>query len=139
MKLNLHANATTTPKTRAYIQKSQASAAELAAELGVSEKTVRRWRARTTTQDRSHRPKRLAVSLTQTEENLVVELRQSLDLSLDDIVEVMRRCCKPTFMQCSWNAAFACAQITACWQCNLGCSLEHTRSFEAISGTRLRS
>ena len=35
MQLNLHANATTTPKTRAYIQTSTASAAELAAELGV--------------------------------------------------------------------------------------------------------
>jgi hypothetical protein len=64
MKLNLHANATTTPKTRAYIQQSPASVVDLAAELGISEKTVRRWRARTTTADRSHRPKRLAVSLT---------------------------------------------------------------------------
>ena len=105
MKLNLHANATTTPKTRAYIQKSQASAADLATELGVSEKTVRRWRARTTTQDRSHRPKRLAVSLTQTEEKLVVELRQSLDLSLDDIVEVMRRCCNPSLSRSAIHRA----------------------------------
>ena len=37
MELNLHANATTTPKTRAYIQRSRASVAALAAELGVSE------------------------------------------------------------------------------------------------------
>jgi hypothetical protein len=36
MELNLHANATTTPKVRAYIQRSKASTAELASELGVS-------------------------------------------------------------------------------------------------------
>ena len=39
MELNLHANATTTPKTRVYIQRSKKSVAELAAELGVSETT----------------------------------------------------------------------------------------------------
>ena len=37
MQLKLHANATTTPKTRAYIQASTASVAELALELGHSE------------------------------------------------------------------------------------------------------
>src|SRR6478609_4231141 len=62
MELNLHANATTTPKERAYIQRSKAPAAELAAELGVSETTIRRWRGRTTITDRTHRPKTLATS-----------------------------------------------------------------------------
>ena len=33
MELNLHANATTTPKVRAYIQRSKSSVAELASEL----------------------------------------------------------------------------------------------------------
>lgn len=47
MRVELHANATTTPRTRAYIQRSTASVADLAAELGVNEKTVRRWRRRT--------------------------------------------------------------------------------------------
>ena len=37
MELNLHANATTTPKVRAYIQRSRRPVAELTAELGVSE------------------------------------------------------------------------------------------------------
>lgn len=46
MDLKLHANVTTTPRTRAYIQASRASVAELAAELGVSETTIRRWRRR---------------------------------------------------------------------------------------------
>ena len=96
MELSLHANATTTPKTRAYIQRSRAPAARLAEELGVSETTIRRWRGRTTVSDRSHTPKRLAVSLSPVEEALVCELRSRLRLPLDDIVEVMRRCLRAT-------------------------------------------
>lgn len=95
MDLKLHANATTTPRTRAYIQASLASVAELAAELGVSETTIRRWRRRHGTGDRSHRPHHLAISLTPVEEILAVELRVDLGLSLDDITEVMRRCTNP--------------------------------------------
>ena len=44
MHVRLHANATTTPRTRAYIQNSTATVAQLARELGVSETTVRRWK-----------------------------------------------------------------------------------------------
>jgi transposase len=92
MELNLHVNATTTPKTRAYIQRSRRSVAELAVELGVSETTIRRWRDRTSVNDRSHTPKTLTTSLSGVEEALVCELRTRLQLPLDDVVEVMRRC-----------------------------------------------
>jgi transposase InsO family protein len=92
MELSLHANATTTPKVRAYIQRSRKPVAELSAELGVSETTIRRWRERTTVADRSHTPKKLAISLSGMEETLVCELRTRLQLPLDDIVEVMNRC-----------------------------------------------
>jgi hypothetical protein len=51
MQLKLHANATTTPKTRAYIQRSPAPVAALAAELRVFETTVRRWKARAQVHD----------------------------------------------------------------------------------------
>ena len=105
MELKLHANATTTPKTRGYIQKSRAPVAELAAELGVSETTIRRWRERTTVTDASHTPKRLAISLSPLEEELVGELRTRLGLPLDDIVEVMRRCLNPTL---SRSAIYRC-------------------------------
>jgi IS30 family transposase len=92
MELVLHANATTTPRTRSYIQRSKKSVTELARELGVCETTIRRWRSRTTVNDRSHQPHRMAISLSAMEETLVCELRTSLQLPLDDIVEVMRRC-----------------------------------------------
>ena len=47
MDLKLHANATTTPRIRAYIQKSSASIAALARELGIHNRTVARWKAHT--------------------------------------------------------------------------------------------
>ena len=46
MQLKLHANAATTPRTRAYIQAAGRQAAALARELGISETTVRRWQKR---------------------------------------------------------------------------------------------
>src|ERR1700755_1688671 len=95
MHVKLHANATTTPKTRAYIQQSQGFCAELASELGVSEPTIRRWRSRTDVEDRSCRPHRIDSSLSPIEEQLCLELRTSVGLSLDDLTEVMRRCVNP--------------------------------------------
>jgi transposase InsO family protein len=95
MQLRLHANATTTPRTRAYIQASGAGVAALAGELGVSQTTIRRWKRRTGVADGSHVAKRLAISLTPLEERLVVALRTDLALPLDDIVEVMHRCRNP--------------------------------------------
>jgi transposase InsO family protein len=107
MRMNLHANATTTPKIRAYIQASTASASELAAEFGISRRTVERWRSRTTTQDHTSRPRRIATSLSAMEEDLVRALRTKLDLPLDDIVEVMRRCIRP---ELSRSAIHRCLQ-----------------------------
>ena len=107
MHVKLHANATTTPRTRAYIQASTASVAELVAELAVSRKTVERWRDRPTTEDRSSRPRHIDSSLSPLEEELVCELRTRLDLPLDDILEVMRRCVKPDL---SRSATHRCLQ-----------------------------
>jgi len=95
MKLKLHANATTTPRTRAYIQQSAAGAAALARELGISETTVRRWKRRQDVADRAATPHTLATGFAAAEEAIAVELRTRLALSLDDILEVMRRCLRP--------------------------------------------
>ena len=90
MEIRLHANATTTPKQRAYIQQSTRPAAELAVEIGVSETTIRRWRGRDAVQDRPHTPHRLATVLTPMQEFVVVELRKLLLLPLDDLRVVAR-------------------------------------------------
>jgi len=58
----------------------------------VSETALRRWKKRATVADGSHTPKRLAIGLTRVEEEPVCELRRKLDLPLDGIVEVRRRC-----------------------------------------------
>ena len=105
MQIALHANATTTPKTRAYIQQSTASVAELAAELGVSETTVRRWRKRTVVHDGSHVPKTPTTTLTPAEEEIICQLRSELILGLDDIAEVMQRCLRPDI---SRSAVYRC-------------------------------
>lgn len=107
MDVKLHANATTTPKTRALIQCSDKPVRVLAGELGVSETTIRRWRGRDRVTDGSHRPKRMAISLSQIEERLVVELRTELWLGLDDLVEVMRRCVRASL---SRSAIHRCLQ-----------------------------
>lgn len=105
MHVNLHANATTTPKIRAYIQHSSASVDELADELGVSHVTVRRWKARHQVHDRSHCRHRLGQSTSLEEETLICELRQTVGLSLDDLVEVMQRCVNPSL---SRSAIYRC-------------------------------
>ena len=107
MHLKLHANATTTPKTRAYIQASDRSVAELKAELGLSERTVRRWKGRGDQADRSSKPHRLATDFTYDEEEIAVGLRTQLALSLDDILEVMQRCIRPSI---SRSALHRCLQ-----------------------------
>ena len=92
MLIALHGNATTTPRQRAYIQASEKSVAALACELGVNESTIRRWKGRADTADRTSRPHRLTTRFSIEEEAIAVELRVRLALSLDDALEVMRRC-----------------------------------------------
>lgn len=95
MDVKLHANATTTPRIRSYIQHSTASTSSLVRELGISARTVARWRGRREVHDRSHVPHRLATTMTNWEVALCLELRRALSLPLDDIVEAMRRCLNP--------------------------------------------
>lgn len=89
MDIKLHANATTTPKQRKYIQESEKSVAELAEELGVSEMTVRKWKKRDDIHDRSSRPHHIQSTFSPAEEVIVVELRKTLLLPLDDLLEVV--------------------------------------------------
>lgn len=90
MNLALHANATTTPTIRALIPQSTLGTAALARELGVSVSTVRHWRHRDFQQDGSHTPHHLATTLTLVQEAVAVELRHKLELSLADLLAVVR-------------------------------------------------
>ena len=100
MQIQLHKNARTTPATREYIQQcTDRPVRELAAELGVSQATIRKWRNRKQSgelYDRSHARHNLLASTSDVEERLICELRSDIGLSLDDIVEVMTRCVNPS-------------------------------------------
>ncbi|ARU65567.1 helix-turn-helix domain-containing protein [Histophilus somni] len=90
MDIKLHLNATTTPKIRAYLQKSDKSDLELAEQLGISVQTVRRWRNRQDVNDRSHRPKKINRTLSFEQEYLICYLRKYFALSLDELLEAGR-------------------------------------------------
>ena len=90
MLINLHSQATTTPKTRAEIQASDAPARVLARRYGTTEQTVWKWRKRDSVNDRSHMAHRLQTTLTPAQEAVAVALRKTLPVSLDDLLAVMR-------------------------------------------------
>jgi hypothetical protein len=72
MTLNLHANATPTSKT-------------LTRELGVTLSTIHRCRRRADVHDASHASHRLQTTLTLAQEIVLVKLRPTVWLSLDDL------------------------------------------------------
>ena len=96
MQVMLHKLARTTPVIRKEIKESSLSYRELAAKFNLSIDTVYKWKKREDVYDKSHARHNTLSSLTGVEEEIVVELRKKLDLSLDDITEVMKRCINPT-------------------------------------------
>ena len=90
MLIELHSQATTTPKVRAAIQASDEPARVIAERHGTTEQTVWKWRKRGTVEDRSHAPHRLQITLTPAQEAVAVALRQTLLVSLDDLLAVVR-------------------------------------------------
>ena len=91
----VHPRARTTPLVRAEINASTASLAVLSDRHNVTIATIRKWRRRDDMQDRSHRPNTLATTLTPIQEVLVVELRRTLLLPLDDLLAVTREFINP--------------------------------------------
>lgn len=91
MEIKLHANATTTPRVRRYIQQSAKSDRELAQELGISVATVRRWRQRQDVADRHTVPKTTRKVLTDEQSLLINWLRQKLQLPLDELLVVVNQ------------------------------------------------
>ena len=95
MNLNLHKNARTTPAMRQELRESTKSERELAREYHLNRATVRQWRRRDTGADASHRPHRLYTTLTPAQELVVIELRKTLLLPLDDLLAVTREFINP--------------------------------------------
>ncbi len=86
----VHPQARTTPRTRAEIKEASGTLDELAERYNVSKATARKWKNREDVQDRSHRPHKLSTTLTPGQEAVVVELRRTLLLPLDDLLVVAR-------------------------------------------------
>jgi transposase-like protein len=95
MEINLHPNARTTPAIRLELQNSDLSTVELASIYNLHRQTVEKWRNRDSTTDASHRPHRLHTTMTEAQEQLVVELRKMLLLPLDDLLVVTREFINP--------------------------------------------
>lgn len=91
----VHAQARTTPRTRAEIKASTESVAKLAERYDLSRATARKWKHRDSTEDRSHRPHKLHTTPTPAQEVIVVELRCMALLPLDDLVAVVREFIHP--------------------------------------------
>ena len=81
----LHGNATTTPRIRKEIQNSMESAAELAKRLNLNIKTVLKWKKSGSVWDKRSGPLEPKSALSQTEQQIVCELRRISKLSLDDL------------------------------------------------------
>ena len=70
----VHAQARTTPRTRAEIKNSTASLLELAKRYNISVATARKWKQRDSPEDLSHRPHKLCTTLTPAQEAIAVAL-----------------------------------------------------------------
>ena len=95
MLIALHKNARTTPAVRAEIAASNEPASVLAQRFGITEQTVYKWKKRDVFADRSHTAHRLQTVLTPAQETVVVHLRRTLLLPLDDLLAVTREFLSP--------------------------------------------
>lgn len=86
----LHKNARTTPAVRAEIAASDETASVLTQRFCITEQTVYKWKKRDVFGDRSHTAHHLQTVLTPEQETVVVHLRRTLLLPLDDLLAVTR-------------------------------------------------
>lgn len=80
----LHKRATTTHSTRAAIQRSKATVAELSELYNINAKTVLKWKHRDSVEDAPMGAKRLRTVLTPANEEMICAFRKKTLLSLDD-------------------------------------------------------
>ena len=87
----LHGSATTTAAVRRAIQHSQESLRALASRYGVNQKTIAKWRQRSTVDDLPTGPKQArSTTLCVEDEALVVAFRRHTLLPLDDCLYVLQ-------------------------------------------------
>jgi transposase InsO family protein len=91
MTTRIHPQSRTTPKIRQEIKDSGLSDREAAKVFNISRATAAKWLKRDDVQDRSHRAHTLHTTLSTPQEAIVLSLRQSLYLPLDDLLYVTRQ------------------------------------------------
>jgi len=90
--MNVHRQTCTTPKIHVAIHasKGRMTLDEAAKHFNVSRSTIIKWRSRDSFEDRTYRPKTRRTRLNEKQEAIVVTLRRSLLLTVDDLLVVVR-------------------------------------------------
>jgi len=89
MKQNYHSNARTNLHIRTLINNSNLSNKDLSKQYDVSETTVSKWANRFDFEDKSSRPNKIEYALSDIEQALIVSIRKSSWLPLDEIFEMI--------------------------------------------------
>ena len=84
-----HFNATTNINIRSQIQNNSVSNSVLAIQFGVSEQTISKWKNRDSVEDASCKPLNIQYALSDLEKALVISLRKSSWMSIDEVWETI--------------------------------------------------
>lgn len=95
MSTRIHPQARTTPKIRQEIKDSGLSDRQAAKVFNITRATAAKWIKRDDVQDRSHRAHTLHTTLNAGQEGIVLALRQTLLLPLDDLFYITRQYINP--------------------------------------------
>ena len=95
MSTRIHPQARTTPKIRQEIKDSGLSDRQAAKVFNITRATAAKWLGREDTQDRSHCALTKKTALTLPQEALVVSLRETLYLPLDDLLHITKQYINP--------------------------------------------
>ena len=87
----IHPQARTTPKIRQEIKDSGLSDRQAAKVFNITRATAAKWLGREDTQDRSHRALTQKATLTPPQEAVVLSLRETLYLPLDDLLYITKQ------------------------------------------------
>jgi transposase len=88
--MQVHSNATTNKKQRLRLNGSQKTCRALAEEMAISPTTVHRWKKRDSLEEKSCRPHRIEYAFDESEQAMILSLRQK-DLLLDDLDDLVQQ------------------------------------------------